>query len=105
MTNGIERSIETLAPAVDILETPNSYLVKLDIPGASKEKISAKVENSSLVVTAQTNDSETPKEYRREFSLADDIDVNSIDAKYELGVLTVTLNKKQQYLPKEIIIN
>ena len=111
MTNGIEKSILTLVPAVDIVETKNSYVVKLDIPGAAKDKIKAQIEENALLVTAdvaefaQDETMETPKQYHREFSLANDIDVNSIDAKFELGVLTVTLNKKQQFLPKEITIN
>lgn len=112
MTNGIgKNNAYTVVPAVDIVETKNSYVVKLDIPGAAKDTIKALIENNSLVVTAdvtafkQSGNGETAKQYHREFSLANDIDLESIDAKYELGVLTVTLNKKPQYLPKEIMIN
>jgi len=111
MTNTVEKIVYTLVPAVDIVETKNSYVVKLDIPGAAKDKIKAQIEENSLVVTAdiadiaQGDNEETAKRYHREFSLANDIDLNSIDAKYELGVLTVMLNKKPQFLPKEITIN
>lgn len=112
MSNGIEKSINTIIPAVDIIESKNAYTVKLDIPGAEKENIKAKIEENTLVVTASVSQyheteagNEFAKEYRREFSLAQDIDLGSIDAKYDLGVLSVTLNKKEQYLPKEITIN
>jgi len=111
MTNEVEKTIHTLVPAVDIVETRNSYIVKLDIPGAAKDKIKAQIEENTLLVTAdvaefeQNENAEPARQYHREFSLANDIDVNSIDAKYELGVLTVTLNKKPQFLPKEITIN
>jgi len=111
MTNEVEKSIHTLVPSVDIVETKNSYVVKLDIPGAAKEKIKAQIEENTLLVTAdleeftQSDTAESVKQYRREFSLANDVDLNTIDAKYDLGVLTVTLNKKLQYLPKEITIN
>ena len=111
MTNSVEKNVYTLVPAVDIVETKNSYMVKLDIPGAAKDKIKTQIEENSLVVTADVTDiaqggnEETAKQYHREFSLANDIDLNSIDAKYELGVLTVILNKKPQFLPKEITIN
>ena len=111
MTNGVEKSVPTLVPAADIVETKNSYMVKLDIPGAAKDKIKAQIEENTLLVTADVSDfaqnelAESAKQYHREFSLANDIDLNSIDAKYDLGVLTVTLNKKQQFLPKEITIN
>ncbi len=112
MTNGAEKSVHTLVPAVDIVETKGSYIVKLDIPGAVKDKIKAQIDDNTLHVSALIADyieigkeSEPVREYRREFSLANDVDVNTIDAQYELGVLTITLNKKPQFLPKEITIN
>ena len=110
MTN-TETATQTVVPSVDIFETPNSYVVKLDIPGAEKEKITANIENNTLVILANlswslVNDNvDDVKQYRREFALANDVDLQSVDAKYELGVLTVTLNKKQQFLPKTITIN
>ncbi len=111
MTNEIEKSVRTVVPAVDIVEAKDSYIVKLDLPGAAKEKIKAQIEENTLLVTAdlaefaQNDETENPKQYRREFSLANDVDLSTVDAKYNLGVLTVTLNKKQQFLPKEITIN
>lgn len=111
MTKEIEKTVHTLVPAVDIVETRKSYIVKLDIPGAVKEKIKAQIEENTLLITAdlaeflQNEETETVKQYRREFSLANDVDLSTVDAQYELGVLTVTLNKKQQFLPKEITIN
>lgn len=112
MTNGIEKNTHTLVPAVDIVETKSSYIVKMDVPGAVKDKIKAQIQDNSLHVSASIADygesgkeSEPVREYRREFSLASDIDVNTIDAQFDLGVLTITLNKKLQYLPKEITIN
>lgn len=112
MTNGIDKAVQTVVPAVDIVETKNSYVVKLDIPGAKKDQIKAQVEQNTLIVTAPVAEylkdekaTDFAKEYRREFSLANNVDVNTIDAQFELGVLTITLNKKIQFLPKEITIN
>ena len=71
----------------------------------------AGIENNTLIVTADVAEyshgeqSEVAKQYLREFSLASDINVQTVDAQYELGVLTVTLHKKEQYLPKQIHIN
>lgn len=113
MTNGSisTRNVHSIIPAVNILETPEAYIVTLDIPGALKEKISAAIENDLLLVTADVAEysagdrTESARQYRREFTLANDIDAQSIDAQYEAGVLTITLNKKKQYLPKQITIN
>lgn len=113
MTNEtIEKNItHSIIPAVNIVESPSSYIVSLDIPGAVKEKINAAIENNSLLVTADVSVYSTAGktgaavQYHREFSLASDIDLNTIDAKYDSGVLTITLTKKQQYSPKQIAIN
>jgi len=112
-TNSSERSARRiLVPLVDIQELADSFVVRLDIPGAEKESIQARVVDATLTVTAHAparfsseavGDS-AAAEYRREFSLADNIDPNSVDAVYESGVLRITLRKKQQYLPKEIKI-
>lgn len=105
----------TVVPPVDIQELADSYVVRVDIPGAEKESIVARVIDATLTVTAKapahfTHDAIVmhngviQSEYRREFSLGDNIDPHSIDAAYDLGVLRITLKKKQQYLPKEIKI-
>jgi len=113
-TNATE-TVRVIRPAVDIQELADSYVVRVDIPGAEKESIAAHISESTLTVSAKVRDhlqrdwaiaSETQllAEYRREFSLADNVETQSVDAAYELGVLKITLRKKQQFLPKEIKI-
>ncbi|NUN71175.1 MAG: Hsp20/alpha crystallin family protein [Bacteroidetes bacterium] len=99
-------TLVTVTPAVSIIESKDAYLVSLDIPGAAKDRIAVNVEQQSLHVTAEVPAAgeEAGKQYRRQFTLADDIDPHSADARYELGVLTVTLRKKEQYRPKQIHI-
>ena len=107
-------TLRVLRPAVDIQELADSYVVRLDIPGAERESIAAKINESTLTVSAKVQERFTqeaavykgtlPAEYRREFALADDVETQTVDATYELGVLKITLKKKQQFLPKEIKI-
>lgn len=110
-----ETSTRVLRPAVDIQELAESYVVRLDIPGADKESISAHVDQSTLTVSARVEeyfkkdaalfyDDSLATEYRREFTLADNVEPQTVEAVYELGVLKITMKKKQQYLPKEINI-
>jgi HSP20 family protein len=119
VNNGSEtdgtRSVRVLRPAVDIQELADSYVVRLDTPGADKESIAAKVNQAILTVSARVHeyfkrdaellyDNSLPTEYRREFTLADNVDTQTVEALYELGVLKVTLQKKRQFLPREIKI-
>ena len=107
--------VRVIRPAVDIQELADSYVVRLDIPGSDKESILAQINASTLTVSAKVqerfkqeaslvDDKSLSAEYRREFSLADDVETQTVDAVYELGVLKITLKKKQQFLPKEITI-
>jgi HSP20 family protein len=113
MSNGTleEKERVIVVPAVNIIESADAFIVTLDIPGAAKNTINAGIENNTLSVKAEVVDasavgSDHPvKQYRREFSLANDIELDSVDARFELGVLAITLKKKQQYVPKQIHIH
>ena len=102
-------------PAVDISETGEAYLLYLDMPGAQKDAISVSVVDETLVVKAPI----TPVHgdgaavlyteirtgaYERRFTLGGGIDRNTVDARYENGVLSVRLLKTEASKPKEIVI-
>jgi HSP20 family protein len=108
-------TVRSVLPGVDIQELPASYVLRLDMPGVEKEAIKAHVNERVLTVSgtapayfkqdaALLFDDSVATEYHREFTLADNVDVQSVDAVYEFGVLTVTLKKKSQFLPKEISV-
>ncbi len=112
---GSSRTVRVIRPAVDIQELADAFVVRLDIPGADKDTIAARVNQSTLTVSARVPeyfkrdaellyDNSLPTEYRREFTLADNVDTQTVEALYDLGVLKVTLQKKRQFLPREIKI-
>jgi len=94
---------------VDVTENPNEFIVHAEIPGAGKENIHVEINNNVVGIRAQINqiDSETKDdkplrseryygEVSRSFQLSEEIDESSSKAKYENGVLTLTLAKKQK---------
>ena len=104
-----------VVPAVDVIETPDTYVLHLDIPGAAKDSISVKLEGGTMQVRAVITGTVRPGEtvlysemrgtaYEREFSLGNGIDRERVDAAYENGVLTVTLHKSDVLKVKEIQI-
>ena len=104
-----------LIPAVDVIETPDTYVLHLDIPGAAKDTISVKLEGGALQVRAAITGAGRAGEnvlysemrgtgYEREFSLGNGIDRERVDAAYENGVLTVTLHKSDALRAREIRI-
>jgi HSP20 family protein len=96
-------------PPVNILETKEAYTLDLLVPGLNKEDFKISLDNKVLTVSAEkekeaeTKD-ENQKQIRREFSfrsfkrsfnLNEQVDATKIQAKYENGILKVTLSKKE----------
>lgn len=105
-------------PAVNIHETESAYEMELNVPGRNKEDFKINLENGLLTVSfekKEENNTSGPKTIRREFSyqsfkrsfnLDETIDADNIQAKYEKGILHLTLPKKEEAKPskKEISV-
>jgi HSP20 family protein len=112
--NGV--SGPTVAPATDIYETPDSYVLSLDMPGVRKEGISLTLDRGMLEVSAEVENRYEESAtllrreiltagYQRSFTLGEGIDRQSVDARFEDGVLTVKLFKSPEMKPREIRIH
>ena len=93
---------------MDVKESDGGYTVSAEIPGVKKEDIHVTIEGSVVTVRAevkqedtQTKDDKVLRSERyygsvsRGISLPQDIDQSQAKAKYDNGVLTLTLPKKQ----------
>jgi HSP20 family molecular chaperone IbpA len=103
-------------PAADILESKDRFSVYINMPGVSKENVNVKVEDDELTVTGKLAEEELNdrkyirKEIRsghyfRKFKITNLIDKESVQARYENGILVLELMKKSEALPKSIAIN
>lgn len=105
-------------PPANIIEKADSYTVELSVPGFTKEDFNVKLDNNMLTVSTEkkeeSNDS-TDKFIRREFSyrafnrsfvIDEKIETEKIAAKYENGILTLELPKKEseKKVTKEISV-
>ena len=94
----------------DILDKGDPYLVKADLPGFAKEDIRIDVDGDCLTISAEKK-KETKEEKdnfirreRRYGSLSRSFDISGVDAaaikaKYDSGVLELTLPKKGDVTP------
>ena len=112
---GVAASTESRTPALDVSETDTAYNVVFDVPGVTREQIKVSVEGRR--VSIETVDlpkavpaegaAETPKDtarslyrerstarYARTVSLPAEVDQTASQAKFDNGVLTLTLAKK-----------
>ena len=94
-------------PAVNISEDESNYLLSLAAPGMKKDDFKIDLEGDTLTIHAEKESEQkdstrryTRREYEyrafsRSFTLPEGVDRDKIDARYENGVLQLTLNKKE----------
>ena len=95
-------------PAVNITEQKYDYLVSLAVPGMKKEDFKIDVDRNMLTISSEKEETKeekdkkfTRKEYNyssfsRSFTLPDEVNREKIDAKYEDGVLKISLPRKEE---------
>lgn len=106
-----------LSPAADIVETEAGFRVVLDMPGHDPKAIRIQVENDTLSVQSERKFAEPEKgetvhrseraagTFSRSFSLPSTVDGGKVEARYENGVLTVVLPKREEAKPRTIQVN
>lgn len=108
------------SPRVDVRETVEAYLIDMDLPGYSESDIELSLKDRVLTIASAVNASkgekkeETKVEYliheRREnrfarrFTLPNDIDAEKVEANFRNGVLTVSVPRKPETQPRQILI-
>jgi len=112
-SNSYPRRITTTAfrntPLVNINELADAFQIELAIPGVPKDQITLDVKDDQLIIEgiaeAPEDQSSKIKYLRKEYdfktfkkvyTLTDEIDQSAIDASLNDGILTVTLNKKEE---------
>jgi HSP20 family protein len=103
---------------VDIKEKEKEYVVEAELPGINKEDIKLELVDNNLTIAVERNEqvNEERENYirkeRRQCSMArsfyvENVDNEKVDAKFENGVLSVILPKKEQIEPngRKIDIN
>ena len=103
----------TTAPAVNVLENENSYMVEVAAPGMEKKDFKISLEDEQLVISMEKKENEkkdSSHDLRREFNYAsfkqayvlpEDVVVDKVSAKMENGVLTIVLPKKEEAVERQ----
>lgn len=87
-------------PLVDVLENEREFLLIADLPGVSREALDITVNGGQLEIHAETE----TLEYRRSFALGDDVNLDAVEARLELGELEVHLPKRAESQARKIAI-
>ena len=102
---------------MDVKENDSAYVVRADIPGVKKEDIKVDVDGNVVSISAEVKQEKEQKEggrvirseryygsMSRSFSLGQDVDEKTANAKYTDGVLELTLPKKAGSRQAKIVI-
>ena len=112
--NGLGAVEEHFTPAIDIRETDDAYIVEADVPGMKKEDVQIEVTDDVLTIRGERKDEHEEKRkdyhrierqyggFRRSISVPGEIKHDAVKAKFDDGVLRITLPKREDAKPRRI---
>ncbi len=117
------RNAETRAPTpiqfrMDVTENDKAYQVRAELPGVSKEEISVTINGNEVSVSAEVKQEKNVKngetvlhaeryygKIQRAFALSQEVDEATAQARYNDGVLELTLPKKSVAAAKRLTVH
>ena len=103
-------------PAMDLVESGDSFVLRADLPGMSEEDVKIEFEDGTLTVSGERKseqESEGEGYYRverafgafsRSLTLPKGIDAGAVTANFDRGVLEVRIPKPEERKPRRIEI-
>jgi HSP20 family protein len=103
---------------MDVVDNGSSYEITVDLPGVKKEDINVSIDGSRVLISAESKAEKTQKNggrviyaerssasFARSFELPSEVTEAGAEARYENGVLTLTLPKKSEAQAKRLTIH
>ncbi|HEX9343905.1 MAG TPA: Hsp20/alpha crystallin family protein [Actinomycetota bacterium] len=104
------------APAIDISERKDAYVVTVEVPGVKQDDIDITLEDGLLTIsgerklTQESSDQQYHRverrygAFRRSITLPSQVRADAIEASFDNGVLEVVLPKAEEAKPKKITV-
>jgi len=112
------------APRVDVKADAQGYVLEMDLPGRCEDDVNIELDHNNLTISSkETTAKEEKKEakeeaktnwiirerrsnqFKRTFTLPDDVNFDAISATFRNGVLTLNMPRQEVPAPKKILIN
>ena len=103
-------------PAMDLVQTESSYVLKADLPGLSESDVNIELDDNVLTISGERKAEHTDRKagyyrversygsFRRSLTLPEGVDADAVKATFENGVLEVTVPKPAQHAPRKVQI-
>lgn len=101
-------------PSMDVFETEDKIVAKLELPGIDSDEVDVSVEDSTLTVSGSREFSDEVNEenyhrverrygsFTRAITLPQTADTEQVNATFDKGVLTIEIGKAERAKPKKI---
>ena len=105
------------APPIEVFEKEDKFVVKAELPGMNEEDIDVSVVGETLTIKGEKRTESEVKEedyhccecsygsFFRAITLPSTVDADKVEARYEAGVLEVSIPKAPEVMPKKISIS
>jgi len=112
-----EVSLSDWRPPVDIYETGDGIVLKIELPGVNKDDVSVEVKDNVLTIKGERlldpaikDENYYRKErsfgkFNRSFSLQESINPGLIKASFKEGILTVEVSRPEEEKPKQVTVS
>ena len=103
-----------LSPRIDVIDKPNEFIVKAEIPGVDKKDLDIEIGDDYITLKGEKKEAEEHKEedyyykesfhgkFLREIALPQKIKSDAAKATYENGILKISVPKAEESKAKKI---
>jgi HSP20 family protein len=102
------------APPLDVFETPDRYVIMVELPGVGPDEVDISIEDNTLTLTGERKFYEGRSEgdfhrverrfgaFGRTLALPATANAEGIEASFDAGVLTIEVPKREEAKPRKI---
>lgn len=113
-----------VAPKVDVKSDAQGYVLEMDLPGRSENDVNIELDHNTLTISSKEETAKEEKkeakeeaktnwiirerhttQFKRTFTLPDDVNGEAITASFKNGVLTLNMPRQELPAPKRILIS
>jgi HSP20 family protein len=106
--------LNRFTPSLNVSETDNEFVVSAELPGLKPEEVNVELKEGNLWISGKKDEEKEEEgksfhrierrhgEFRRMIQLPGSVDEEKVEAKFENGVLAVTVPKAEEVKPKKI---
>ena len=102
-------------PPMDLVETPDHFIVCADLPGISDEDLTIQLEDNVLTLSGVRNPEHAQQEgyyrlerafgaFSRSLTLPEGVNADAVHAQFDRGVLQIQIPKPEQKKPRQVQI-